>query len=74
MAMRLKNRDGFLLLDSLISVFVTCLVCISIYVTYNLIEKYENGYLDYQSESNENLEYIFNNLYECEMCLLDEPD
>lgn len=74
MAMRLKNRDGFLLLDSLISVFVTCLVCISIYATYNLIEKYEKGYLDYQSESNENLEYIFNNLYECEMCLLDEPD
>ena len=74
MAMRLKNRDGFLLLDSLISVFVTCLVCISIYATYNLIEKYEEGYLDYQSESNENLEYIFNNLYECEMCLLDEPD
>lgn len=72
--MQRQNKKAFLLIDSLISVFVTCILCVTCFAIYNSIFKYEQGYIEYQSKSNENLEYIYNNLYECEACVLDEPD
>lgn len=63
-----QNNKGFLLVDSLISVFVTSLVCVACYSTYHLIVKYQDGYEDYQTLSDEHLLDIYNNLYECEPC------
>jgi len=68
------TKKGFLLIDSLITVFVTSLVCITCYSIYRLIVNYQEGYINYQQRSNDELEYIFNNLYECEACVIDESD
>lgn len=73
MDMQPRNRKGFLLLDSLISVFVTCLLCATCYMIYSLMSSYDDGYINYQSRSNNNLESIFNNLSKCEECEIDEP-
>lgn len=72
--MLVLNKKGFLLIDSLITVFVTSLVCAACFSIFNLIDNYEKGYLEYQERSNENLEYIFNNMWECEGCIVNESD
>ena len=72
--MQLSNKKGFLLVDSLITVFVTSVVCIMCYMIFNSIVNYDDGYIEYQNRSNENLEYIYNNLYYCEECEIDESD
>lgn len=72
--MRQLNKKGFLLLDSLITVFITSLVCIACYSTFHLIVNYEEGYTDYQNRSNTSIEYILSNMWECEECEIDEPD
>lgn len=74
MAMQQLNKKGFLLLDSLITVFVTSLVCIACYSIFHSIVKYEEGYIDYQNRSNINLENTFINMWECEECQIDESD
>lgn len=74
MGMQQLNKKGFLLLDSLITVFVTSLVCIACYSIFHSIVKYEEGYIDYQNRSNINLENIFINMWECEECQIDESD
>lgn len=68
------NKKGFLLIDSLITVFITSLVCVACYSIYHSIINYKEGYVDYQSRSNNNLEYIFTNMWECEACEIDEFD
>lgn len=72
--MRLQTKKGFLLLDSLITVFVTSVVCVGCYSIYKSIVNYEEGYTQYQNESNSRLVNVFNNLYECEPCVIDESD
>lgn len=72
--MRLRTKKGFLLLDSLITVFVTSMVCVACYSIYKSVVNYEEGYIQYQNESNNRLVTVFNNLYECEPCILDESD
>lgn len=72
--MQKQNKKGFLLLDSLISVFVTCLVCGACYSIYNLMLKYDEGYVEYQKQSNENLEEIYWNISDCEECIIDESN
>lgn len=68
------TSKGFLLLDSLINVFiVTCLVTLC-YTTYNLMMKYEDGYVQYEANALDRYESIFNSLDECEVCDIDEPD
>ena len=68
------TSKGFLLLDSLINVFiVSCLVTLC-YTTYNLMVKYEQGYRQYESNETDRYERIFNELDECEVCEVDEPD
>lgn len=68
------NKKGFLLIDSLITVFVTSLVCVACYSIFQAIENYEEGYIEYQNRSNENLEYVYSNMWQCEACILDESD
>lgn len=72
--MQLKNKKGFLLLDSLITVFITSLLCIMCYSIYAIMINYDDGYINYQQRSNDNLVNIFNEIYSCEACEIDESD
>lgn len=72
--MQLLNKKGFLLIDSLITVFVTSLVCVMCYALYQSLIKYDDGYIKYQEDSNERLEHIYHNLWHCEECEIDESD
>ena len=72
--MRLKSKKGFLLVDALITVFITSLLCVTCYSTYDLIVNYEDGYISYQEDSNEKLESIYNSLFICEECKVNESD
>lgn len=69
-----QTKKGFLLLDSLITVFVTSVVCVGCYSIYKSIVNYEESYIEYQEESNDRLVNVFNSLYECEPCIIDESD
>ena len=72
--MQPSSKKGFLLIDSLITVFVTSLLCVMCYAMYQNIVNYDEGYMEYQERSNSNLEYIYNNLFYCEECEIDESD
>ena len=66
---------GFLLVDSLITIFISALVCSLCYSIYMLNDKYVQGYKDYQEKSNERLQEILVSLNECETCeVIDESD
>ena len=74
MAMQHVSK-GFLLVDSLITIFISALVCSLCYSIYMLNDKYVQGYKDYQEKSNERLQEILVNLNECETCeVIDESD
>lgn len=68
------NKKGFLLIDSLLTVFIVSSICLLCFSIYKLIGKYEEGYMNYQSISNDEYENIFNNLPICEVCIVDESD
>ncbi len=72
--MQLWNKKGFLLLDSLLVVFITSLVCVTCYSIYHLIVKYEDGYIEYQTRTNYEYENIYKSLYECEACEIDDSN
>ena len=63
-----------MLLDSLICVFVAVSLCLLCFSIYKAILNYWKGYLSYQEDSNERYVSIFNGLYECEACVIDESD
>lgn len=72
--MQQLTKKGFLLLDSLITVFITSVVCVGCYSIYQSIVNYDEGYNQYQFKSNNKLVNIYNSLYECEPCIIDESD
>ena len=72
--MPLSNEKGFFLLDALLSVFLLSCLCILCFSIYNLIERYEEGYLRYQERSNQRYEDILSDLNQCEGCAFDEHD
>lgn len=72
--MLLKSKKGFLLIDSLITVFVTSLVSITCYAIYQSIYNYEIGYREYQNISNDEILNIYQSMYQCEACVVDESD
>ena len=72
--MQQQNKKGFLLIDALISVFITSVVCSLCYSTYKAIINYEEGYFKYQEQSNTSLEKIYISVYECEACIIDESN
>ena len=74
MVMLRKSKEGFLLIDSLITVFVTSLVCITCYAIFQSIVNYDKGYEEYKEKTNDDLLSIFQTMYECEDCQLDESD
>lgn len=68
------NNKGFLLLDSIVSIFIVmniCLLCMSI---YKVIDKYEDGLINYQNKSNIRLERIMSQAYYCEGCYIKDGD
>lgn len=65
---------GFLLIDSLLSVFIVVSICMLCFSIYQIINKYSYGYEQYRMTSNETYEHILNSLPGCEACQADEPD
>lgn len=68
------NKRGFLLVDSLINVFIVCclsLLCFAIYKAYN---SYTSGYENYQEEMSIFYEDTYNSLGVCEKCIIQEED
>ena len=71
--MRLSNK-GFFLLDALLAVFILSSLCILCFSLYQMMDKYEKGYLEYQERSNMNYERILEGFNDCEVCMIDESD
>ncbi|MBQ6477955.1 MAG: hypothetical protein IJI44_01170 [Erysipelotrichaceae bacterium] len=67
------NR-GFLLVDSLLSVFIVASICLFCFSIYQAIDKYAQGYKQFQKRTNETYEHILNQLPDCEACQTDESD
>lgn len=65
-------NKGFLLLDSLVTVFVVSAICVLCLSLFKAIDNYEQGYISYQEISNNNLEIILSNTYTSEGCYIDE--
>lgn len=73
--LRMNKSKGFLLIDSLITVFVMSILCTLCYSMYNAGINYEEGYRKYQEESNDRLEEIYVHMYDCQGCeIIDESD
>ena len=65
---------GFLLIDSLLSVFIVASICMLCFSIYQVIDKYADGFEQYQTTSNETYEHILNSLPGCQACQIDESD
>lgn len=72
--MQHMNNKGFLLVDSLLTVFIITCMCLLCFSIYELILNYEEGYKKNNIATNEAYESIFNNLPICEECVIDESD
>lgn len=66
------NNKGFLLLDSLVNVLVICVLCLLCFSIYKAIDNYDDGYKEYVEKSNEEYDYFYNSLGECEKCIIVE--
>ena len=67
----MKSR-GFLLIDSLITIFIVssmALLCISVYKS---VLNYKEGYKLYKEETNNKIAAIYDSLGECERCEIEE--
>lgn len=63
---------GFILLDSLMTVFIVSCICILCFSVYKSIENYIEGYRMYQNMSNQRYEDIYLSFNDCEVCVIDE--
>ena len=70
----LRWNRGFLLVDSLLSVFIVASACMLCFSIYRLIDRHSQGYEQYQRSTNEAYERILNSLPDCEACQPDESD
>lgn len=66
------NKKGFLLIDSLIAVFIVCIVAVLCLSVFKSINNFDEGYISYKVEINDELLLIYANLGECEKCLIEE--
>lgn len=66
------NNKGFLLLDSLIAVFIVTAMSLISFSVYKAIVNYEDGYLLYKEEFNELLIDTYSSLGVCEKCVIEE--
>lgn len=68
------NNKGFLLLDSLVNILIVSLLCVLCFAIYKAVDNYDEGYLNYLNNSNQDYEYLYNNLGECEKCIVVEEE
>ncbi|MDO5440735.1 MAG: hypothetical protein Q4F12_04290 [Erysipelotrichaceae bacterium] len=68
----MKSNKGFLLLDSLIAVFIVTSMSILSFGVYSSLVIYEDGYLLYKEEFNEQLIDTYDLLGVCEKCVIQE--
>ena len=68
------NKKGFLLVDSLMTVFIVTSISVLCIGIFRLIDKYEYSYTKYQNESNERLEIMINEQVICEGCLIKDDN
>lgn len=66
------NKNGFLLLDSLVSVVIVSSLCFLCASTYQNVINYYEGYNSYQEKIKEEYEDIYSILGECEKCIIEE--
>ena len=71
--MRPSNK-GFLLIDSVLSVFIVVCMCAMCMTIYQVVLRYEEGVAAYRERTNESLIQLFQSLPHCEACMTDEPD
>ncbi|MBR4462132.1 MAG: hypothetical protein IKS51_06110 [Erysipelotrichaceae bacterium] len=71
--MRPSNK-GFLLIDSLMSVFIVICMCVLCMTVYQVILRYDEGFDAYHEKTNDFLTQLFQSLPYCEACIVDEPD
>ena len=67
----MKTR-GFLMIDALLCVFISCLISLLCYSLFFLNSSYLVSYDEYQEEINGEYELIFQNLGECEECFIQD--
>ncbi len=68
------GNEGFILLDSLVCVFIVAVLTMLCAMIYKEIVNYDDGYIRYQEESNGRLADIFMSIESCEVCVIDESD
>lgn len=69
-----RSNKGFLLVDSLLTVFIVSCICILCFSIYRLIERYDEGYVSYTERMNDYYVSVFNSYEYCESCEVDESD
>ena len=67
----MKTR-GFLMIDALLCVFISCLISLLCYSLFFLNSSYLVSYDEYQEEISGEYELIFQNLGECEECVIQD--
>ena len=66
------NKKGFLLVDSLITIFIVSAMSILCITIFKSINNYKEGYQSYKEETNERLNNLYNSLGVCERCVIQE--
>ena len=62
------NNKGFLLVDALINVMIVSALSILCITLFRVINNQEDTYNTYLDRTNNEYEYLFNELGECEKC------
>ena len=60
------------MIDALLCVFISCLISLLCYSLFFLNSSYLVSYYEYQEEINGEYELIFQNLGECEECVIQD--
>lgn len=61
-----------MMIDALLCVFISCLISLLCYSLFFLNNSYLESYDDYQREINDQYELIYQNLGECEGCIIQD--
>ena len=68
------NRKGFLLVDSLICIFILLAFSSLVLSIYTIIDKNTDSYERYNQRMNDRLDNIYMHDVSCEGCILDDVD
>ena len=69
-----QHSKGFVLIDSLVAVFLITCICSICFSLYRSQERYREGYERYRKLSDLHYEEIYCSLEECTGCSLSESD